>query len=43
MNEYAFNEGGEEIIILSSIKPFLCDEAKHLCSPAPQSRATGHQ
>lgn len=37
MNEYPFNESGEEIIILSSAKPFLCDVAKYVCSPASQS------
>lgn len=38
MNGYPFNECGEEIVILSSAKPFLCDELKYLCSPAPQSK-----
>lgn len=35
MNEYPFNECWEEIIILSSAKPFLCDEPKYLCSQLP--------
>lgn len=41
MNEYPFNECGEEIIILSSAKPFLCDElqfsAPQLPSLKPQA------